>query len=647
MELATLRFVESVLSALAVGLLLLPRLIEEDGARFKKPIAAAAVLRLLFGFGLIVASARNIIPAERPLDWSTLTQFISGTVIGKAWVATQILAAIFTAATLIRLRVENLWLDRATLGLGLAVIAVVSVTGHAVDDSLPIYTQLSFPFHTLAGLTWIGGLLGLVYWMVTGRGKPPEIAWRLAERWSRVAKGAMLIVLLSGVILAWETVGSFPFLLATPYGRLLSLKLALLCAALLLALSLARYLTLADSKKDFDFAWYGKIGGFEGACALGLLFIAGWIATITPAAHENNVYWPLPFRVTYAGTWGLKVIPWIDPTWQWGVAGAVLALIAAAAWFAPALVASVGLAPVPQLRQWRKYSTSALALAAAVCGTVSLSVQAYPETYTDPPVPYTAASVKRGFETYQANCIPCHGVTGEGNGPMAKDIKVPPADLTAPHVATHTLGDIFHWLTYGGQSGVMPPFADAITEDERWDLINYLTVLSNSNQSRFLSPKGVIPWLVAPNFALDNPKGEVDDVEKLRGVPTLVSFARCKPEDADFADRVASLKAAAETVKAIGAHHVTDYFGECPADPDALSPSHPDATELTYSIINHYLDEPVINEIPEGHFLIDRSGFVRARFRHFGTDDGNLSLLKAQIALTAKEPIVYVSPHQH
>ncbi|HEY8259989.1 MAG TPA: copper resistance protein CopD, partial [Methylosinus sp.] len=124
MELATLRFVESVLSALAVGLLLLPRLIEEDGARFKKAIAGAAVLRLLFGFGLIVATARNIIPPERPVDWSVLTQFVSGTVIGKAWIATQILAAAFAGAALLRLRVDNLWLDRATLGLGLLVLAV-------------------------------------------------------------------------------------------------------------------------------------------------------------------------------------------------------------------------------------------------------------------------------------------------------------------------------------------------------------------------------------------------------------------------------------------------------------------------------------------------------------------------------------------
>jgi copper transport protein len=635
MELATLRFVESLLSAIAVGLLLLPRLIEEDGKRFNKQIAAAAILRVLFGFGLIVATARNIIPAQRPLDWPTLSQFVTGTVIGRAWVATQILAAIFAAATLLRLRVHRLWLDRASLGLGLLVLAVVSVTGHAVDDSLPIYTQLSFPFHTLAGLTWIGGLLGLVYWMLTGRDKPPEVAWRIAERWSLVAKGAMLVVLISGLVIAWETVGLFGFMLATPYGRLLTLKLLLLCGALALALSLARYLTLPHSKKRFDFAWYAKIGGYEAGCAVSLLFLAGWIATITPAVHETNVYWPLPFRFTYAGTWGLKVTPWIDPTWNWGVAGLALAALAALAWF------------VPQLRQWRRLSTPVVGAAALLCGLVSVSVQAYPETYTDPPIPYVAASVKRGHESFQANCIPCHGVTGEGNGPMAKGLPVPPADLTAPHVATHTLGDIFHWLTYGGQSGVMPPFADVTTEDERWDLINYLTVLSNSNQSRFLSPKGVIQWLVAPNFAIDDPKDEIVDVQKLRGVPTLVSFARCKADDPAFAEKVASLTAAAETTAATGAHHVTVYFGECPADPRAYVTSHPDAVELTYSIIDRYLDEPVVNDIPEGHFLIDRSGYVRARFRHFGADDGNLSLLKAQVALTAKEPIVYVSPHQH
>lgn len=139
---------------------------------------------------------------------------------------------------------------------GVAVIAMVSVTGHATDDSLRSYTRISFLIHTLAGLTWLGGLPGLVWWMLTARNQPPEVARRLAERWSLVAKIAMALVVLSGCFLAWENVASFPNLLATAYGRLLALKLAILCAVLLIALALARYLT-RDAGPSFQFKWYG------------------------------------------------------------------------------------------------------------------------------------------------------------------------------------------------------------------------------------------------------------------------------------------------------------------------------------------------------------------------------------------------------
>jgi copper transport protein len=633
MELATLRFLESAFSALAVGLLLLPRLIDEDGARFKPAVAALAALRVLLGFALIVAIARTIIPAQKQIDFSVLVEFTRGTIIGKAWIATQVAALAFAVATVARLFWKSFWLERITLGLGLIVLAVVSVTGHAVDDSLPIYTQLSFPIHTIAGLTWLGGLLGLVWWMFTGRDKPPEVARRLSERWSLVAKIAMLIVLASGLVMAWENVGSFPNLLATPYGRLLTLKLALLCAVLLLALSLARYLTQKDDPK-FDVAWYGKIGAIEAGCGLALLFLAGWIATITPASHENDLYWPLPFRVSYKATWGLKVETFSD-TWWWVVAALALAGAAAAAWW------------TPRLQPWRRFAAPGAGVAGFLCLIVSLSVQAYPETYDDPAVPYTAESIQRGRVVFLDNCTGCHGVNGDGRGPMAKDLKVPPADLTAPHVGTHTLGDIFHWLTYGGESGVMPAFKDQLTPDDRWDVINFLSVLSNTNQSRFVGPKGVIQWLVAPDFSLADPNEELTTLEKLRGKPTLVSFAHCEAGDKNAAERAASLKLAAETVKASGAQRVTVYLGDCPADPNALPATHPEAVETAYAVLNRYLDEPISAEIEEGHFLIDRSGYIRARFRTFAEDDGSVAQLRAQIALTASEPIVEIPLHGH
>src|SRR5208337_2248281 len=125
------------------------------------------------------------------------------------------------------------------------------------DDSFAWYTQVSFLLHTLAGLTWIGGLLGLVWWMFTGRNKPPEVAAKLAERWSLIAKIAIALVVATGLVMAWENVGGFANLLATNYGRLLTLKLALLCAALLAALALARYLNRQPAS-EFDAVWYGR-----------------------------------------------------------------------------------------------------------------------------------------------------------------------------------------------------------------------------------------------------------------------------------------------------------------------------------------------------------------------------------------------------
>jgi copper transport protein len=633
MELVLLRFLESAPAALAVGLLLLPRLINEDGDRFKPAIALLAGLRAATGFLLIAAIARSIIPVQRSIDLSTLVEFALGTTVGLGWMATQIAALVFAALAIARLFVKSELLDRVTLGAGALVIVSVSVTGHAIDDSLPVYTQISFLLHTGAGLTWLGGLLGLVWWMITARGKSPETARLLAERWSFVAKVAMALVIASGLALAWENVASFPNLLATSYGRLLTLKLAFLCAVLLFALALARYINSTPTK-SFDMNWYGRVGGAEAVFGVALLFLAGWIAVITPAAHETELYWPLPFRISWDATWGYKVPMWSD-IWWWGVAGLILALVAAAAWW------------VPNFRQWRRIGTPVAGVAGFLCVIVSMSVQAYPDTYNDPTEDYTAESIARGYEDFQNNCIGCHGPGGEGNGPMAKDLKVPPADLTAPHVATHTIGDIFHWLTFGGQSGVMPAFEEQLGVDDRWDVINFLLILSSTNQSRFLGPKGVIPWLVGPDFALIDPKDEITSLSKLRGTPTLISFADCGELKEKIEGLTESLKLAAETARANNANHVTVYKNGCPAEAKGREPSHPKAVEIAYALINRYLDEPFSLEIPEGHFLIDRSGYVRARFRHFAPDDGSTAALRAQILLTAKEPFVEINLHSH
>lgn len=639
LSLAVIRFLLSLPSALAVGLLLLPRLIGEDGGRFKPAVAALALVRALFGFALLYVTARSIFPADRPLEFDTLWEFTVNTSVGNAWIGTQLVAFLFAALAAARLFVASDLLDQVTLWVGVILIAVVSVTGHAIDDGLPRWTQLSFLLHTAAGLTWLGGLLGLVWWMFTARGKPPEVAAQLAERWSFIAKVAMAIVAVSGFAIAWENVGSIPNMLATPYGRLLTLKLVFLCAVLLAALALARYITRRP-EGEFDTGWYTKVGAGESVFALALLSIAGYIAVITPAAHETSLYWPLPFRLSYIATWGQNPAMF-SPIWWWGVAAVVLAVVAALIWW------------TPSTRQYRLYATPAISVAAAISLAVSFATEAYTDTYDDPTQDYTAESVSRGLAHFQENCVGCHGAQGEGNGPLAKDLKneqgllVQPADLTAPHVGTHTIGDIFHWLTHGGQSGVMPSFREQLDVDDRWDVINFLLMISYSNRSRFMSPQPMIQWLIAPDFALIDPDEDVTSLYRLRGVPTLISFARCGSPDGDPKARAASVKIAHDAAKAAGANQVTIYDAACPQEAKGREVVHPKAVEAAYSVINRYPNETPSEEIGEAHFLVDRSGYVRARFRTFAPDDGNTQKLSGLVAEFAREPLIEISLHSH
>lgn len=639
LSLAFIRFLESLPSALAVGLLLLPRLIDEDGGRFKPWVAAAAVFRALIGFALLYLTARAIIPAERPIDAAVLQEFAFGTSVGKAWVGTQLLALVFAGMTIARLFRASDLLDRVTLWTGVGVLAVVSVTGHAIDDGLPLWTQLSFLLHTAAGLTWLGGLLGLIWWMFTAHHKPPAIAAKLAERWSRIAKVAIALVAVTGVAMAYENVGSVPNMLATPYGRLLTLKLTLLVAVLLCALAIVRYMR-ARPMDEFDVAWVGKIGSLEAVFGVGLLAIAGYIAVITPASHETDLYWPLPFRLSYIATWGQKpVFP--SAIWWWAIGAGVFAIAAALIWWTPAT------------REKRLYATPAATIAALFCLAVSFSTEAYIDTYNDPTQDFTAESVARAMSTFQENCVGCHGPIGEGNGPMAKDLKnkdglpIQPADLTAPHVGTHTIGDIFHWLTFGGQSGVMPSFAHVLDVDDRWDMINYLLMLSSTNQSRFIGAQAMVQWLVAPDFALIDPQEEVTSLFKLRGKPTLLSFARCTAGGDGEKELEASLLKAADVSKSAGVNHVTVYSGDCPAAAKGREALHPAAVEKAYSIINRYPNVPYTTEISQAHFLIDRSGYVRARFKQFGDGDGNATQFAAQAAMMANEPLIEINLHSH
>ena len=92
------------------------------------------------------------------------------------------------------------------------------------------------------------------------------------------------------------------------------------------------------------------------------------------------------------------------------------------------------------------------------------------------PVPADAASVARGGELFQINCLICHGPAGLGNGKVASFFANKPANLTSPVVQNLSDGAIFLVISTG-VAGRMPALNENLTVRDRWDVINYVRTL--------------------------------------------------------------------------------------------------------------------------------------------------------------------------
>jgi mono/diheme cytochrome c family protein len=91
------------------------------------------------------------------------------------------------------------------------------------------------------------------------------------------------------------------------------------------------------------------------------------------------------------------------------------------------------------------------------------------------PIPADGKSVAAGKDVYIAQCLKCHGDAGKGDGPSAKDLDPKPKDLSDPKIAGQTDGSMFWKITTGRKP--MPGFENLISEDDRWNVINYVRTL--------------------------------------------------------------------------------------------------------------------------------------------------------------------------
>jgi len=76
-----------------------------------------------------------------------------------------------------------------------------------------------------------------------------------------------------------------------------------------------------------------------------------------------------------------------------------------------------------------------------------------------------------------SSCVICHGPAGHGDGQAAVALNPRPKDLTSPATQLQTDGALFWKITQG--RAPMPPWGEALSEKDRWDLVNYIRTLAS------------------------------------------------------------------------------------------------------------------------------------------------------------------------
>ena len=104
----------------------------------------------------------------------------------------------------------------------------------------------------------------------------------------------------------------------------------------------------------------------------------------------------------------------------------------------------------------------------------------FPDDVDTFPFPITKEILARGQERYQIFCSSCHGLTGYGDGMIARRgfNKPAPASFHQDKLRQAPVGHFFDVVTNGW--GAMPSHASQIPVEDRWQIIAYIRALQLS-----------------------------------------------------------------------------------------------------------------------------------------------------------------------
>ena len=602
------------------------------------PIFASALLGLYFQ-ALYVGG----LPAGDTAGPGSVFPLLIDTRFGRIWLLRMVLlivlSGLIASASRIRGDHNGVFLVAGfTLSAMLFLAAALSGHASAAEGSSLMLQVSADMLHLLACGLWLGGLLPLANLlnasMRKGDAAACAVAAKASQDFSRMALVSVGVLVASGGYNAWVLVGGFVPLLGTAYGKLLLVKIGLLLP--LLALGAANLFGLkpkiveaARVRPREAVIYLRKLARnvrIEMALGLGILLVVGHMGLMPPALHVQPD-WPLSFRWDWTL---LDRAPELRDQVQRGIL-----------WAAFGLAVLVYAATRQRMRVLGTMAGLGLCTYAGFAILAPVSIDAYPTTYKRPAVAYQAISVANGARLYaESGCPVCHGASGYGDGPSAAQMRPKPADLTAPHANSHTAGDLFWWISYGMKNSAMPGFGERLGEEDRWDLINFLRALSDSERIRSLAPavEGE-PRLIAPDFSYGIGTEDMKTLRDYRGSRIVLLVL---PNRQNSAERLGQLAAALPRLRTAG---VEVIVVPDPADHPATIYPGLVATEGLREITQTYtlfarsiLDENLLAAPPHTEFLIDMQGYIRARWLPAEGDAWkNIDDLLMQAALLRKE----------
>jgi putative copper resistance protein D len=562
---------------------------------------------------------------------------------GTVWLLRGGLLVLLGAFLIVRAELRDRADWRALRGqvvlLGGVALGLVAAAGHAAAVEPETAAALAVDVvHLVAGGVWVGGLpaLALLLWLAGRRAGADARPYAVlaARRFSRMALALVGALLISGIWSTWIQVASVAGLLGTRHGQLLLVKLVAFGAMLVLA-ALGRRLipALAGDAAAVGRPAMRRLSRFAAAeAALALLVLAVVAAmTVTPPARHESPTWPLSYRLTLDS---IAAAPDFQAQVLVGSQVAVLGLVA--------LLASLALR---RLRLPVGAGGAVVLVIGLAIALPPLASDAYPTTYYRPGVPYHAASISDGMALYGEHCAVCHGPTAGGDGPAAATLAKRPPDLRAHHVALHTAGDIFWWITNGRPP--MPAFGDRLDADARWHLINYVRALSAADASRLLGPaiEPEMPWLVAPDFSFAVGPDYTRSLKDYRGrkivLLVLYTLPASYPRLVELSEAHGALSTLEAEIVAVPTSADPDAIRRLAGGPLIL---YPVVTEGAREIVDTYR---LFSPAPHAEFLIDRQGYLRAVVGAPGDPRRDPDLLLAEVRRLNDEKAAPPPPEEH